>query len=217
MYVLAVDTSTPATSAGVIEVNATDVTTIATRSVVDARAHGEELAPLITKALDEAGIGSGDLGAIVAGLGPGPFTGLRVGLVTAAAMGHALGVPTYGVCSLDAFGTGTTGRVLAATDARRREVYWAVYADGERVEGPSVDKPAAVPAGGADEAVGDGAHIYAEVLGLPVRDEPRYPPLTALVAVAAGRIREGAPGEVLTPLYLRRPDAVPPPGVVVPT
>lgn len=216
MHVLAVDTSTPATSAGIVEVTTDTVVPVATRSVVDARAHGEQLAPLITLALSEAGIGVGELGAIVAGLGPGPFTGLRVGLVTAASMGHALGLPTYGVCSLDAFGAGTTGRVLAATDARRKEVYWAVYADGSRVEGPAVDKPVDVRVD-VDGAVGDGALLYAEVLGLPVRDEPRYPPLSALVGVAAERIRAGAPSEILTPLYLRRPDAVPPPGVVLPT
>ncbi|GLZ76575.1 tRNA (adenosine(37)-N6)-threonylcarbamoyltransferase complex dimerization subunit type 1 TsaB [Actinorhabdospora filicis] len=215
MFVLAVDTATPATSAAVAHVDETGVEIRATERVVDARRHGEELAPLIASALATAGITPGDLSAIVAGVGPGPFTGLRVGLVTAAAMGHALAVPTYGVCSLDAIGTLTTGRVLAATDARRREVYWAVYDNGERVDGPAVDKPAALAVDDVTSAVGDGAMLYAEVLGLPVAPEPRYPDLAAMVAVAAGRIRAGAPTEQLTPLYLRRPDAVPPPGVVV--
>jgi len=213
VHVLAVDTSTPATAAAVIDVSDTAVTVVSDHRVVDARAHGESLSPLIAKALAEAGVDASGLAAIVAGVGPGPFTGLRVGLVTAAAMGHALVVPTYGVCSLDALGAGTTGRVLAATDARRREVYWAVYDDGERVEGPSVDKPADLSLDGVDSAVGDGALLYAEVLGLEIRDEPRYPPLGALAAVAADRVRAAAPSEILTPLYLRRPDATPPPGI----
>lgn len=215
MHVLAVDTSTPATAAAVIDVSDTAVSVVSDHRVVDARAHGESLSPLIAKVLAEAGIDASGLAAIVAGVGPGPFTGLRVGLVTAAAMGHALVVPTYGVCSLDALGAGTTGRVLVATDARRREVYWAVYDGGERVEGPSVDKPADLSLDGVDSAIGDGALLYAEVLGLEVRDEPRYPPLGVLAAVAADRVRAAAPSEILTPLYLRRPDATPPPGVVI--
>ena len=80
------------------------------------------------------------------GCGPGPFTGLRVGMATAAAYGHALGIPVHGVCSLDAIGIEhRTGEVLVVTDARRREVYWARYRDGVRVDGPAVNAPADVP------------------------------------------------------------------------
>ena len=86
-----------------------------------------------------------DLDAVVVGCGPGPFTGLRVGMATGAAYGHALGIPVYGVCSLDAIGIDTTGEVLVVTDARRREVYWARYRDGVRVDGPAVNAPADVP------------------------------------------------------------------------
>jgi tRNA A37 threonylcarbamoyladenosine modification protein TsaB len=101
--------------------------------------------------------------------------------------------------------------VLVATDARRREVYWAVYAEGVRVAGPAVGKPAELELPeGVRVAVGDGALRYAEVLGVPVRDEPRYPPAEGLVALAAQRVRDKAPAEPLTPLYLRRPDAVEP-------
>lgn len=130
-------------------------------------------------------------------------------------MGQALGVPTYGVCSLDAVGyPAAAGEpVLAATDARRREVYWAVYdAVGERIAGPDVDVPAVVAGRardlGATAMVGDGAYRYADVLGLPLRAEPRYPSAVALAGLAAERILTAAPGERLTPLYLRRPDAV---------
>ncbi|GAA4922667.1 tRNA (adenosine(37)-N6)-threonylcarbamoyltransferase complex dimerization subunit type 1 TsaB [Actinoplanes utahensis] len=204
------------------------------RRTVDPRAHGEKLAPEIAAALAEAGFRPRDLAAIVAGVGPGPFTGLRVGLATAASMGQALGIPTYGVCSLDALGRAAgPGRVLIATDARRREVYFATYADGERLTGPEVAKPADVagllqgavgaslPAGvlvpgGAsvaglvDRAAGEGALKYGDVFGVPVEEHLLHPPGAALVAIAADRVREGVPSEVLTPLYLRRPDAVEP-------
>ncbi|MEV0327647.1 tRNA (adenosine(37)-N6)-threonylcarbamoyltransferase complex dimerization subunit type 1 TsaB [Micromonospora echinospora] len=215
MLVLVVDSSTPAVTAALAEIAADGVTLRAERRTVDARAHGELLAPQVAAVLAELGARPADLGAIVAGLGPGPFTGLRVGLVTAATMGQALGVPTYGVCSLDAVGhPAAAGEpVLAASDARRREVYWAVYdGAGERIAGPDVDVPALVAERardlGATAMVGDGAHRYADVLGLPLREEPRYPSAASLAGLAAERIRAAAPGERLTPLYLRRPDAV---------
>jgi tRNA threonylcarbamoyl adenosine modification protein YeaZ len=227
VLVLVVDSSTPAVTAALAEVTDHGVVMRAERQAVDAKAHGELLAPAVEAVLGEAGAGPRDLDAIVAGLGPGPFTGLRVGLVTAASMGQTLDIPTYGVCSLDALGRSDAavgrsdaalgqadqgGRVLAATDARRKEIYWAVYEGGARVTDPDVDLPAAVAermAGlGVAGAVGEGAHKYADVLGLPVRDEPRYPPAAALVELAAERIRAKGAGERLTPLYLRRPDAV---------
>ncbi|GIJ44730.1 tRNA (adenosine(37)-N6)-threonylcarbamoyltransferase complex dimerization subunit type 1 TsaB [Virgisporangium aliadipatigenens] len=206
MLVLVLDTSTPAVTAAIADV-ASGVSVLASRVTVDGRAHGELLAPAVSAVLDQAGAGPSDLAAVVAGVGPGPFTGLRVGLVTAVAMTQALGIPAYGVCSLDGLGRGTSGRVLVATDARRKEVYWAVYADGTRVEGPGVAKPADLSVS-VDRAVGDGALRYADVLGLPVDEEPRYPSPAALAARAARRVRMKAPGEALTPLYLRRPDAV---------
>jgi tRNA A37 threonylcarbamoyladenosine modification protein TsaB len=97
-----------------------------------------------------------------------------------------------------------------ATDARRHEVYWAVYSGGSRLAGPSVNRPSDVDIGGVGFAVGDGALRYADVLGVPVRDEPRYPPPAGLAALAASRILAKAPADPLTPLYLRRPDAVVP-------
>lgn len=208
MLVLVLDTATPAITAAVASVTDT-VEVLAERVTVDARAHGELLAPSIEAVLHQVGAVPGDLAAIVAGLGPGPFTGLRVGLVTAAALADTLGIPAYGVGTLDALGWATTGEVLVATDARRREVYWAVYRDGKRVAGPAVDRPTELPSGAA-EAVGDGALRYADVLRLPVRDTPRYPPAAGLAALAAPRVREKAPAEQLVPLYLRRPDAVAP-------
>jgi tRNA threonylcarbamoyl adenosine modification protein YeaZ len=214
VLVLVLDTSTPAVTAAVAEVTDTSVEVRAQRRTVDSRAHGELLAPQIAAVLAEVGARPAELSAIVAGLGPGPFTGLRVGLVTAAGLGHALGIPTYGVCSLDALGLAAgSGRVLAATDARRREVYYATYADGVRTGDPDVARPAdvaTVVAQLADRAVGEGAQKYADLLGLPADAELLYPPAGALAALAAGKVRDRAPGDPLTPLYLRRPDAVEP-------
>ncbi|WP_173056591.1 tRNA (adenosine(37)-N6)-threonylcarbamoyltransferase complex dimerization subunit type 1 TsaB [Phytohabitans houttuyneae] len=213
MLVLVVDSSTPAVTAALVEVADHGVVMRAQRQAVDAKAHGELLAPAVHAVLGEIGAGPRDLDAVVAGLGPGPFTGLRVGLVTAASMGQTLDIPTYGVCSLDALGRAAgAGRILAATDARRKEVYWAAYDGGARITEPDVDLPGSVAervaALGVTGAVGEGAHKYADVLGLPVRDEPMYPPAAALAELAAERIRAKGPSERLTPLYLRRPDAV---------
>ena len=210
MLVLVLDTSSAATTAAVAAVEADRVTLLATRVNVDPRAHGEVLAPSIESSLDEAGIAAGELTALVAGLGPGPFTGLRVGLVTAAAMGDALQIPTYGVCSLDGIGRAVdAAHLLVAADARRREVYWAGYHAGRRVEGPDVAKPADLVTDGFTAAVGAGARLYADVLGLPLLDHD-YPDALVLATVAAERVRAGRPSEPLVPLYLRRPDAVEP-------
>jgi tRNA threonylcarbamoyl adenosine modification protein YeaZ len=208
VLVLALDTATPASTAAVAEVTGDALHGLAERRTVDPRAHGELLAPQIRATLAEAGVRPVDLAAIVAGIGPGPFTGLRVGLATAASMGQALGVPTYGVCSLDGLGLAAgPGRVLVATDARRHEVYYAIYLDGRRVTEPQVARPADLKVA-ADRAVGEGALKYREILGLPIDEHVLYPPGAALISLAAGRIRERAAGDRLTPLYLRRPDAL---------
>ena len=111
--------------------------------------HGEQLAPLVDRALREAGLVRQDLTAIGVGVGPGPFTGLRVGLVTARTLGFVLELPVYGVCTLDVLAVeaadthAVTGEFVVATDARRREVYLASYdAAGVRLDGPVVGKPA---------------------------------------------------------------------------
>jgi tRNA threonylcarbamoyl adenosine modification protein YeaZ len=211
VLVLVIDTSSAATTAALVTVAPGPVVTrLAQRVNVDARAHGEVLAPAIAAVLAEAGAAPGDLAAIVAGVGPGPYTGLRVGLVTAAAFGQARSVPTYGVCSLDGIGIALAEpRLLVAGDARRREVYWAGYADGERTAGPDVAAPADVVTAGFTAAAGAGARLYADVLGLPLLDLD-YPDPVALARVAADRVLAAAPSEALTPLYLRRPDAVEP-------
>ena len=185
--VLAIDTATPAVIAGVLSrEDSGRIVELAQRICVDVRAHAELLTPNVIAALEDACVPMSAIDAVVVGCGPGPFTGLRVGMATAAAYGHALNVPVFGVCSLDAIGGQTRGEVLVITDARRREVYWARYRDGVRIDGPGVDAQADVPVGGGE-------------LVAFARPSP-----AGLVAAVADWEVEPLP---LIPLYLRRPDA----------
>lgn len=203
---LAIDTATPAVTAGVVRLDGDAAEVLAEEVTIDPRAHAERLTPNIVQALSRAEIAVDGLQGVVVGCGPGPFTGLRVGMATAAAFGHALGVPVYGVCSLDAIAADTAGVVLVVTDARRREVYWARYRDGIRTEGPGVSAAADVP-GGADAIAGSPEH--AALFDLP-RLAPTYPSATGLVRAVADWAAEPSP---LVPRYLRRPDAKPPAAV----
>ena len=211
MLVLALDTATPAVTAGVVELTATAVLPRSVRVTHDARKHAELLLPGVLAACAEADVRLSDIGAVVVGTGPGPFTGLRVGLVTAAALGDALGVPVHGVCTLDAIAADAgAGRLLVVTDARRREVYWATYdAGGRRLAGPQVDAPAVLVSRldelGADRAAGGSAAVTGLRVGGPESPSP-----AGLVAVAAPALRAGVVPGPLEPLYLRRPDAVEP-------
>ncbi|MDM4141658.1 MULTISPECIES: tRNA (adenosine(37)-N6)-threonylcarbamoyltransferase complex dimerization subunit type 1 TsaB [Mycobacterium] len=199
--VLALDTSTPAVTAGIVRRD--DLSVLAERVTVDARAHAERLTPNVIAALADSKLTMADLDAVVVGCGPGPFTGLRAGMATAAAYGHALGIPVHGVCSLDAIGVRTIGETLVVTDARRREVYWARYRDGVRTHGPAVNAPADVDPGAA--AVVAGSPDHARLFGLPVC-EPSCPTPTGLVGAVTDW---SADPEPLVALYLRRPDATP--------
>ncbi|EUA06647.1 tRNA threonylcarbamoyl adenosine modification protein YeaZ [Mycobacterium xenopi 4042] len=144
------------------------------------------------------------------GLWAGPFTGLRVGMATAAAYGHALGIPVHPVCSLDAIGGQTCGDTLVVTDARRREIYWARYHDGVRVDGPAVNSARDVDPGPARAVAGSPEH--AALFDLP-HCGPVHPTPAGLVAAVADLSAKPAP---LLPLYLRRPDAKVPATQVVP-
>ncbi|KUI30185.1 tRNA threonylcarbamoyladenosine biosynthesis protein TsaB [Mycobacterium sp. IS-1742] len=200
--ILAIDTATPAVTAGVVRREDDGLTVLAERVTVDPRAHAERLTPNVLAAVGDAGITVGDLTAVVVGCGPGPFTGLRVGMATAAAYGHALGIPVHGVCSLDAIGVATSGEALVVTDARRREVYWARYRDGVRVDGPAVNAAADVPPGAS---VAAGSPDHAGLFDLTVVG-PRYPSVDGLVRAVTDWTAEP---DALVPLYLRRPDAIP--------
>jgi tRNA threonylcarbamoyl adenosine modification protein YeaZ len=186
--------------------------TAASSSTVDALRHGELLAPAIADALAKAGCSPRDLTKIAVGVGPGPFTGLRVGLVTARTMADVLGIEVAGVCSLDILARQSSLAlpVAVATDARRKEIYWALYdgpaADGSRrrLEGPAVDRPADVAHVLAGlPVIGRGAVLYGEALGLETADVIEYPSAEVLaLGVATGTLPVVAPD----PLYLRRPD-----------
>ena len=206
MLVLGLDTSSPAVSAALLAVDDAGVRVVAEAVVVDARRHGELLAQGVRSVLDGA-----RPEAVVVGAGPGPFTGLRVGLMTAAAMADALAVPAYAVCSLD--GLAAEPDVVVVTDARRKEVYWARYAGGVRVAGPEVARPADLAAQLEPGArlVGAGALLHRDVFAsFAVDGDLLHPSVPRLVERAVDRVRAGAPGDPLTPLYLRRPDAVEP-------
>jgi tRNA threonylcarbamoyl adenosine modification protein YeaZ len=184
---------------------------VASSTVVDAMRHGELLAPAITAVLDEAWVPRQDVTAIAVGVGPGPFTGLRVGLVTARTLGAVLDVPVYGICTLDvlaaeAVDSGTTGGkpFLVATDARRKEVYWASYDEsGTRLDGPHVSKPRELAT--EQPVVGRGAVLYPEAF--PHAVGPEYPSASVLAEVLTDERAELLDPE---PLYLRRPDAATP-------
>lgn len=210
MLILAIDTSTSAITVSLHD----ESRAITPRSHLDARAHTEWLAPLIESCLGDADKRPSDLTGIAIGVGPGPFTGLRVGMVTGLTMGHALGVPVHGVCSLDvlahqAIGL-VDGDVLVATDARRKEVYWARYAVRsdivERLTEPAVDRPADLPDDvRALPTAGRGPALYPDQFAraLPVLDVDA----AVLGRVAVARINAGEDMPV-DPLYLRRPDAL---------
>ncbi|MFI6476550.1 tRNA (adenosine(37)-N6)-threonylcarbamoyltransferase complex dimerization subunit type 1 TsaB [Nonomuraea sp. NPDC050663] len=204
MLLLAFDTATPAVTAALHD----GERVLAESTTIDARRHGELLAPLIEKTLAHAGASIRDVTALVAGTGPGPYTGLRVGLVTAQGLATSLGVPAYGVCTLDAlaYGSGLREEFLVATDARRKEVFWARYSSfDDRLDGPHVDKPADVPVNGLPVV---GPSLYPEILGEP--QAPPYPLAGFLAALAAGRLAAGERLDEPRPIYLRRPDAVEP-------
>ncbi|MEU0049920.1 tRNA (adenosine(37)-N6)-threonylcarbamoyltransferase complex dimerization subunit type 1 TsaB [Streptomyces sp. NPDC006309] len=206
MLLLALDTATPAVTVALHD--GTDV--IASSSQVDARRHGELLLPAVDRVLTRAGLKLEAVTGIVVGTGPGPYTGLRVGLMTADTFGLALGVPVYGVCTLDGLAHAAgieSGPFVVATDARRKEVYWATYADPRtRLTGPAVDRPADIAGQVAGlPAAGAGALLYPDTF--PDARAPEHVSAASLASLAAGKLAAGEELPAPRPLYLRRPDA----------
>jgi tRNA threonylcarbamoyl adenosine modification protein YeaZ len=211
MLLLVMDTSSAVITAAVHDGD----TVVGHATEQGAQSHGELLAPVVGRALAEAGARPADLTHVCAGVGPGPFTGLRVGIVTARVMGEALGIPVHGICSLDvlAFQAAaesgfTLGDFAVATDARRKEVYLRTYSRGGRPASDAVVvKPADVATSVATgPVVGPGAWLYPDVF-VDAR-EPRELDGAAMAELVAGRIELGAALLEPEPLYLRRPDAV---------
>ncbi len=207
--VLAVDTSTTV-NVGL----AVGSEVLATARVTDRMAHAEQLMPLVARCFVAAGVDRAELGLIVVGLGPGPFTGLRVGVATAHVLGMALGIPVRGVCSLDAIAAQhvaarradperaalADGEFVVVTDARRRELYWARYtAQGIRLGEPQVSSPDGLP---GLASVGPAAELYPQLAA--ARGPRELDP--GLLAVHGPDL----PDLGREPLYLRRPDATEP-------
>ena len=220
--VLAIDTATPRVS---VALGGPDGI-VGSFDAAAGRRHAETLAPAIRMLSDATGVALADIDRVAVDIGPGLFTGLRVGLATAAALASALGRPAYAACSLDLLALPYAGQarpVAAIVDARRAEVFWALYLPGEgRLGEPAVAAPeelATVLAGlGVDVlAVGDGALRYAallqgsagagEAVHPRVEVRPGHPSALDLVtmAAAAGDADLVAPG-LLRPLYLRQAD-----------
>ena len=226
MLVLGFDTATPAVSVALHD----GERVISAASALDPRRHSELLTPMIAKVLADAGVPRGDLDAVAVGVGPGPYTGLRVGVVTARVLGSVLGLPVHGVCSLDIIAASAAaadpGReFLVATDARRKEVYWARYdAVGRRLAGPHVGPASSIPGAAELLVAGAGGPLYpeafGEVIGPACPDAGVLCGLVArtLAAPSAAAPSSAAPSAVAPsaglppllaakPLYLRRPDA----------
>jgi tRNA threonylcarbamoyl adenosine modification protein YeaZ len=171
MRILAIDTSTSRTSVAVIQGDSV----LFSGHRDGATAHGPSLPALVQEALTVS-----EVDEVVVGMGPGPFTGLRVGIAFAQSFALARQVPVRGVCSLDAIAAQIEEKDFIITvDARRKEVYWARYTDGIRIGEPAVSIPADV----------SGAPIHGDL----------FPDMQALVKLT---------GNIVEPIYLRRPDAV---------
>ena len=225
MLVIAFDTATPAVTVALHD--GTHV--LAETTTVNARRHGELLASSIDAVLTEAGAGRLDLTAVAAGTGPGPYTGLRGGLVTARVLGSALGIPVYGVCTLDVIAAEVAGRA----PPRARSSSWPPTPGGARCTGPVTTRgqppgrsrgrhpgrrggdsdrggePRSAGSGRTPPpgilAAGEGALLYPGVLGQPL--EPSYPAAGTLAGLAAQQLTAGGPGTGAEPIYLRGPDA----------
>jgi tRNA threonylcarbamoyl adenosine modification protein YeaZ len=168
---LAIDTATARTIVGVIQ----DGKVLFEGFHEGATEHGFAITELVAKALEICAKPD----QVVVGMGPGPFTGLRVGITFAHTFALARAIPVVGVCSLDAIDIAES-QYTVAIDARRKEIYWASYKDGKRIAGPAVSKPQDVQDFIIDQ----------------------YPDLQKLVALISSQ-------NITEPMYLRRPDAVP--------
>lgn len=213
MIALALDTATSATVVGL---------RLADGSVGEARddvapgerpRHTQRLLALASELLGEAGLEFADLERIVVGIGPGTFTGLRIGIATARGLALATGAPLVGVCTLRVLGAGGgPGPVLALIDAGRGEVFAGGYEDGREIIAPTALAPAAVAGlarGRSWLAVGSGAlRFRGQLAGLTVlADESSAHRVSAGAMLGFAQRDDVDARGAVTPLYLRLPDA----------
>jgi len=198
MNVLAIDTSV-GVSVAILRSNGE----VTQSQPVDHGMQGELTAELISQVVIDSGLEIHEITDVVVGVGPGPFTGLRVGLVTAAVFAHARAIPIHGICSLDAVAFDYAKPCVVVTDARRKELYWARY-DGLRIGEPQVSKPEDLLAQFPDsEFVGPGAQLYPDSISGEVL-ELKASSLAKLFATGSAQLVD------VSPMYLRKPDAVEP-------
>lgn len=198
MNVLAIDTSV-GVSVAILRSNGV----VTESQAVDHGMQGELTAELISKVVTDSGLEIQEITNVVVGVGPGPFTGLRVGIVTAAVFAHAREISIHGICSLDAVAFDFAKPCVVVTDARRKELYWARY-DGLRVGEPQVSKPEALAAQFPEsEFVGPGAKLYPDYVSGDVM-ELKAGSLARLFASGSAQLVD------VSPMYLRKPDAVEP-------
>lgn len=216
MWLLALDTALDASAAAVAAVDAAGrVVTRAERTEMIGKGHAERLLSTIEAVLAEAGLGYGDLGRIGVTVGPGSFTGIRVGLAAARGFGLALGVPVVGVGTLDALAasTGPGSPLLVALDARRGEVYARLFDAEGRPVGAAFAAPAAVAAdllpAGPVRLAGSGARLVAAEIGDGRATIVSEAPVAPIGAVAALAARLDPVADPPKPLYVRPPDAKP--------
>jgi len=209
MIVLAIDTALSACQAAVWE----DGRVLASATEPMDRGHQERLAPLVAETVRRAGIGFDRVDRVAVTVGPGSFTGLRVGLAFAKGLALALGRPCVGIGTLEALAAGAEPRGLAAAviDARRDQVYLQVFADGAPAMAPDVlplaeaaARLAELHTGAAARLVGPGAGLLEGVIGQARVDSRPFPDPAAVAALAAGRPASAA---FPRPLYLRAPEA----------
>lgn len=212
MLLLAIDTSANA-SAALLESEGNTVKVLGSFTSSVGNDHSEVLAPSIESLLEQAGGRTPE--AIAVGVGPGPFTGLRVGLATARTLGFVWGIPVHGVMSLDAIALDAvaqepSGDFTVAIDARRKELYWARYdKTGALLQGPHVTVAEELPAG---QVYGAGAGLYADRLATVGAEvipgfEHAHPGAVSLGTRAVRALAAGEPLLGTEPLYLRESDA----------
>lgn len=198
MNVLAIDTSV-GVSVAILRSNGE----VTQSQAVDHGMQGELTAELISKVVSDSGLKIEEITDVVVGVGPGPFTGLRVGLVTASVFAHAREIPIHGICSLDAIAFDYAKPCVVVTDARRKELYWARY-EGIRIGEPQVSKPEAITSQFPDvDFVGPGANLYPDYVSGNLM-ELKAGSLAKLFASGSAQLVD------VSPMYLRKPDAVEP-------